>query len=188
MWRQRSKMKRAFLVHGWGGNPTSDWMDWAKKELEKKGYQVHALAMPDTHYPKMKKWIPHLTQVVGEPQATDIFIGHSMGCQTIMRYLQDLPANKIVDRAILVAGFVKLTGLTMEEEIIVESWLNTPLHLDKVKKHANFFIAIFSSNDPFVPLKENSQIFQTKLGAKIVVERNQGHFNDAQLPVLLEFI
>ena len=29
-------MKRAFIIHGWGGHPEERWYPWAKNELEKK--------------------------------------------------------------------------------------------------------------------------------------------------------
>lgn len=45
--------KNIFVVHGWEGGPDKDWMPWAKRELERKGYEVHLLSMPDPDYPKI---------------------------------------------------------------------------------------------------------------------------------------
>ena len=37
-------------------------------------------------------------------------------------------------------------------------------------------MAIFSDNDPFVPLND-SKIFKNKLNAKIIIEHKKGHFD-----------
>ena len=38
-------MKRVFIIHGWGGNPETEWIPWTKKQLEKKGFQVEVPEM-----------------------------------------------------------------------------------------------------------------------------------------------
>lgn len=183
-------MKRVIIVHGWGGSSETDFLPWAKEELEKKGYKVIMPNMPETDHPKIENWVPYLTQVVGEVRGDDIFVGHSMGCQTILRFLESLPEGEKVDKVILVAGFGSyLKGLTEEEQRIAQPWIDTPLDLDKVKIHANSFIAIFSDNDPFVPLGENRKLFEEKLGAEIFIEQSKGHFNEMpkERPDLFKF-
>lgn len=183
-------MKRAIIVHGWGGSAEKDFLPWAKEELENLGYEVIVPNMPDTDYPKIEKWVPHLAQVIAEVQESDILIGHSMGCQTILRFLEVLPEDKKAERVILIAGFGPyLKGLTKEEWQIAQPWIDTPLDLDKVRTKANSFITIFSDNDPFVPMKENRKVFEEKLGAQIIVEHDKGHFNNMpqEKPDLLKF-
>ncbi len=184
-------MSRVIIVHGWSGSSQRDFMPWAKKELKKMRYEILVPDLPDTDNPKIETWVPYLAQVIGEVRESDILIGHSMGCQTILRFLESLPSGKKVDKVILVAGFGPyLKGLTKEEQQIAQPWLDASLDLDKVKPHANSFVAIFSDNDPYVPLEENRKVFEEKLGAKIIVEHNMSHFNEGagitKLPVLLE--
>ena len=169
---------RVIIVHGWGGSPETDFLPWAREELQKKGYEVITPVMPEKDYPKIEKWIPYLAKVIGEVRETDNLIGHSIGCQTILRYLSKLPEDKKVDRVIFVAGFTSLMGLEPEDIKIRDVWLNTPLDFGKVKAHVNKFIAIFSDNDPYVSLEENRKIFEEKLGAEILIEHHKGHFND----------
>ncbi|MDO8618532.1 MAG: alpha/beta fold hydrolase [Candidatus Daviesbacteria bacterium] len=182
-------MSRVIIVHGWGGSPETDFLPWVKQELEKKGYEVIAPAMPDTEHPKIETWVPHLKEVVGEVRPDDILIGHSMGCQTILRYLEGLQEGQKVEKIILVAGFIELMGLEPNELEIRDAWLNTPLNFEKVKSHANKFIAIFSDNDPVVPLEVNRKVFEEKLKAEIFIEQGKGHFNDMpqERPDLLKF-
>lgn len=183
--------KRVFIVHGWGGYPEEGWFPWLKKELEQKNFKVFALSMPDTDEPKIETWVPFLAKQVGEPTENDYFVGHSMGCQTIMRYLETIGGKK-VGGVVLAAGFFHLQNLEDEnEEKIAKPWLETKIDLEKVSKTEKNFVAIFSDNDPFVPLSD-VEIFKDKLGAKIIIEHDKGHFDEEseikELPIVLDSI
>jgi hypothetical protein len=184
-------VKRVIVVHGWSGYPEECWFPWLKKELEKKGFAVIIPQMPDADTPRIETWVPHLAKIVGTPDKDTFFVGHSMGCQTILRYLQGI--NSRVGGAVFVGGFFqKLTNLENEEEKkIAAPWLTTPLDFAKIKKAAGKFTAIFSDNDPYVPL-ENAKDFEEKLGAKIVFVKNKGHMgasdNCPQLPEALNAV
>lgn len=187
--------KEIYIVHGWEGSPRNDWMPWAKKELTKLSYEVHIPEMPDTSHPKISTWVAFLKKVIKNPNKKTILIGHSIGCQTILRYLETLPENQKVDKVILVAGWITLTPMTTrtkEEQEIVKPWFETPIDLKKVKQQANSFIAIFSDNDPYVPYKENSKTYHEELDAKIILQKDQGHFSEdaeiTKLPILLELL
>lgn len=185
--------KRVFIVHGWGGSPNQkDWIPWLKKELENKGYLVKAPYMPNSGNPKIQTWIPYLNQVVGDVNQNTLFVGHSIGCQAIIRYLESLPYNKKVGGAIFVAGFFTLDYLETEgDKRIAAPWLETPIDFGKVKLHSDKFIAIFSDNDPDVSLS-NKEKFEEKLGAKTIVEHQKGHFSEdagiTQLPIALKSV
>jgi hypothetical protein len=169
-------MKRVFIIHGWGGYPKEGWFPWLKKELEKKGFKVEVPAMPETAYPKINAWVSHLKKIVGAADEETFFVGHSIGCQTILRYLETIKSKKI-GGAVLVAGWVHLTAAaleTEEEKKIAKPWLETPIGWNEIKKHR--FAAIFSDNDPLIPLSD-SKIFKSKLGAKIIIEKNKKHFS-----------
>jgi predicted alpha/beta hydrolase family esterase len=186
-------MKRAFIIHGWEGYPEEGWFPWLKKELEAKGYKVRVPAMPNSAEPDIKKWVGHLAKLVGKPDEETFFISHSIGCQTVLRYLESLEPGVKVGGAVLVAGWVHLKPEATEDEgamDIAQPWLETPLDWKKIKSHCSRFTAIFSDNDPFVPL-DDSKIFKEKLGAKIVMEKGLQHINGEagvkKLPIVLEF-
>src|SRR3989338_2892141 len=108
--------KRVFIVHMWDGRPTDGWYGWLKKELEQRGFKVYVPAMPKTSAPKIKPWIAHLSKIVGPPDKNTFFVGHSIGCQTILRYLETLPPNTRVGGAVFVAGWFTLMNLETKEE------------------------------------------------------------------------
>ncbi len=182
--------KRVFIVHGWGGYPEEGWFPWLKAELESRGFEVYVPQLPETDTPKINNWVPALAAVIGIPDENIYFVGHSMGCQTIARYLETVPESVKVGGAIFVAGFFK--SLTLEkdsEKEIADAWLKTPIDLIKIKSRLPKSVAIFSDNDPWVPL-DNENDFRDKLDSKIITEHNKGHFSGSdgtkELPIILE--
>ncbi|OGZ13471.1 MAG: hypothetical protein A2942_01355 [Candidatus Lloydbacteria bacterium RIFCSPLOWO2_01_FULL_50_20] len=185
--------KRVIIAHGWEGSPKEGWFPWLTQALEARGFEVHIPALPDADNPRIEKWIPKLQEVIGTPDEQTYLVGHSMGCQAIARYLATLPEAAKVGGAVFVAGFFKhLTGLENEPDVreTEQHWLDTPLDLNSVRAHLPKSIAIFSDNDPYVPL-DNQDDFRDKLGSEIVLKERMGHFkggNDGitELPVVLE--
>lgn len=184
-------MDRVFIIHGWDGYPEEGCFPWLKTELEKAGCAVYAPAMPEPLRPKIDTWVAFLKEQVGTPDEHTYFVGHSMGCQTILRYLETLPENVKICGAVLLAPWIHLTDEsyeTEEDSEIAKPWLQTLIRWDKIKSHSNKFIAIFSDNDPLVPLTD-SKIFEEKLGTQTVIEHNKEHFSGSsgikELPSLL---
>ena len=182
--------KRVFIIHGWDGSPEINWFPWLKKELEAKGFAVSVPQLPDAGEPRIAKWVPALAKAVGTADAETYFVGHSMGCQTIVRYLATLPENVKVGGAVFVAGFFQhITNLEQEPMGIDvdREWITTPLDTDKVRRHLPKSAAIFSDNDPYVSL-DNREDFKNKLGSEIIVLHAMGHFNEeagvTELPIV----
>ena len=116
--------KRAFIIHGWDGYPQEGWFPWLKAELEQRGFTVEVPSMPHPSKPTIEDWVNHLARLVGEPDEQTYLIGHSMGCQTILRYLASLNNQKI-GGAVLVAGFFELMPLEKEEEKAISEFIKT---------------------------------------------------------------
>ncbi len=192
--------KRVFIIHGWEGYPEEGWFPWLKKELEQKGFEVFVPAMPNTDEPKIEEWVPFLVDLVGVPDKNTYFVGGSIGCQAIMRYMETLPDNAKIGGVVFVSGWFDLKEFTYKEEPeyeeeardIVRPWIETPINFKKIKKITNNFVAIFSDDDPYVEIN-NKDIFKKELGAEIIIEHNKGHFRGNEdgvfkLPIVLEKI
>ncbi|MBI2583426.1 MAG: serine hydrolase family protein [Candidatus Aenigmarchaeota archaeon] len=186
--------KHVFIIHRWDGTPESDWYPWLKRELEQEGLNVKIPAMPDTDKPKIEKWVHFLEEQAGEINQNTFFVGHSIGCQAILRLIQKLPDDEKIGGAVLVAGWTNLNEETLEDEStrrIAMPWIETPILWKKILMHAKKFTAIFSDNDPYVPMTE-SGIFKEKLGANIIIENKKGHMTEedgiTELPSILESV
>lgn len=167
--------KRAFIIHRWDGLPDGDWYPWLRDELEQKGFKVTVPAMPDTSEPKIGAWVSHLRKIAGQPDEDTYFIGHSIGCQAIMRYLET--SNAKIGGLIFVAGWFHLKNLENEEvEEIAGPWLTTPINFPRIKERTSKITVFLSSNDPFDYSKENEIGFKELLSARVFMETNLGHF------------
>lgn len=183
--------KKVYIIHGWDGYPENGWFPWLKQELEKRGWLVVIPQLPNPEEPRIKNWIPALTEIAGVVDEQTYFVGHSMGCQTIVRYLENVPEGVSVGGAVFVAGFFKrLTGLEDDKitHSVVDEWLQTPIDFETVKKHLRKSVAIFSDNDPYVPM-DNREEFENILGSKVCIEQDMKHFSGStgtvDLPIAL---
>lgn len=181
--------QRVVIIHRWTSSPQGDWLPWLKGELEAKGYDVLVPAMPHTDTPTIDEWIEKLTHTVGEPDENTHFVGHSIGPQTIMRYLAQSRAK--VGKLVFIAGWFTLFDLEDEEDnAIARPWITRPIDFAAVKKAAASITVFLSDDDYFVPLEENKKIFEEKLDAKVIVRHGRKHFADedgiTELPEVLE--
>jgi hypothetical protein len=175
--------KRVFIIHGWQGNPSSNWFPWLKIELAKLGYEVSVPAMPNSYKPQAKEWISCMNKTIGNPTKSDYLVGHSLGVIAILRYLEQLQAGQEIGGAVFAAGFSD-NNLGINE---VSSFFDAPVNLDAIKEHCKKFIALHSDDDPYVPLA-HSEIFKEKLGAKLIIEHGMGHLLIAKFPDVLNAV
>jgi uncharacterized protein len=182
-------MKRAVIVHCWGGEPVYAWYPWVKEELKKNDYAVSVPEMPDADQPKVERWVSLLKEVIGEPDEDLVLIGHSLGCVTIMRYLESMGKDKMVGKVIFVAGFTDPLGFKE-----LENFFKKPLNYNKIKsKSKNGFVAIQSDDDPFVSEQYGNRLVE-EFDAKLIVKEDAGHMSGdldddsscSELPEVLE--
>ena len=187
-------MKKVYLIHGWGGSDSSEgWFGWLKDNLRENKIEVISFNMPNTDEPKIEEWVGFLEDNVKDFDGEIYFVGHSIGCQTILRYLEKLPENIKIKGCVLVAPWMELDENTISEEgeevkEIAKPWMETPIDFRRVKEKCDRFLAIFSDNDPYVKLDQVDK-FKNNLGAKIVVKNKEEHFNETkEISEILEFI
>lgn len=101
-----------------------------------------------------------------------------------------LPDSMNPQTNVSVSYLSKVVGIPNELEYEgykneLSSFFQTPVDWEEVKKHCSKFVAIHSTDDPWVLVKHNA-LFQEKFGAKSIVEQGRGHYNDKEYPVILE--
>lgn len=183
--------KRFVIVHRWSGGPTDDWRPWLVERLVEAGHEVILPSMPDSDVPVIEKWVEHLQSIVGVPNEGTYFIGHSIGCQAILRYFETV--DKKVGGAYFVAPWFNLANLEDEEtRAIAKPWIETAIDFEKVKNVCPNIVVLLSSNEPYGFIEENKKILEEKLDAKVRVLEKHGHFTEddgyTELPELLEEI
>lgn len=177
--------KQAIIIHGWESNPTEHWFPWLKFELEKNNFEVSTPAMPDTFFPKQNQWVQYLQEIAGAVDKDTFLIGHSLGVITILRFLENLPANQKIGGAILVAGFSESLAVVPE----IENFFEKPVDYDRIKNHCKNFVIINSDDDPWVSVAKG-EILHHELGGKIMILHNCGHLSqgtgDNKFPELVD--
>lgn len=186
-------MKKVYLIPSRGAHPNDLWYPWVKSTLVQAGYVVNIPHMPNPDSPQKADWLSALESRISEVDEDTSFIGHSVGCQAILRFLDRLPPGNRCGGVVLVAGWVRFPnweGRSKEQKAILEDWLHPTLDLSKVADRSKRFIALFSDNDEFVP-QENWAVCEKELHAKVMIKHGAGHFekrNMLELPEVVDAI
>lgn len=169
-------MKRVVIIHRWEGAPKSDWYQSVRKELESAGFEVMIPEMPDTEVPVIEKWVNKISETI-TPDENTFFIGHSIGCQAILRYLETIDVK--VGGAVFVAPWFRLDNLESEEVIqIADPWISTPMNFEKIRENLPKLKSFISSDEPYGFIMENTEKLQKELQSIVVLAPNQGHFTE----------
>ena len=177
---------RVFIIHRWDAKPSDDWYTWMATELTKMGFEVEVPLMPHPEAPVLSEWVNKLTQVVKAPNERTYLIGHSIGCQAIIRYLGTLIAAVNIGGVLLVAPWIHLVNLeNKESETIAKPWTETPIDWERAMMHSRKVGCLLSDNDPWVPVTE-AGVFKKNLKASVVIEHGQGHFTDQVSKIILK--
>ena len=172
-------MNKVYIVHCWDGTKDDGWYPWLDKELTNDNTTVYRFNMPNTDKPVIEEWVSFLDKQVNNLDENTYFVGHSIGCQTILRYLQSKDITNI-GGIVLVAPWLNLLDYAIEEEesyIVAKPWLTTPIDFEKVKKFTSNITCIFSDDDYFVSLSQKEE-FEKLLDAKTIVVNDKGHISE----------
>lgn len=171
-------MKKIYLVHCWDGTSSDGWYPWLAKKISDKNVDLIRFDMPNTACPKIDEWVGTLNSKVDFLNDETYFIGHSIGCQTILRYLETKEITKI-GGILFVAPWLDLLPEAIEDEEsynTAQPWINTPIDFEKIKQFTSNINCIFSNDDYFVSIEQEKE-FRNKLNAKTIIVNNKGHIS-----------
>jgi uncharacterized protein len=175
---------RAFIIHGYLSFPEEAWLPWMKRALEAKGCVVSLPAMPRPDHPVIHEWLDFIAQLIGEPDAATILVGHSMGVQAVLRYLETVgAAGKAVGQTLLVAGSFPLArseadAAAIDTPPVLRPWFTTGIDPEKVRRAAGACTVILSDNDRYIDTAAAAATFRATINAKVVIVPGGGHFNE----------
>ncbi len=181
----QSPRKRAFIIYGRGGYPAEAWQPWLKRELTRRGYQVALPTMPNADHPDMLEWLHLIAKLVGEPDRETVLVGHSLGCQAVLRYLEVVGAmGKAVRATVIIAGSLppELSIAEARKKVGADDallpWFTLGVDTRKVKAAAGRCTVILSEDDPYIPVKKAVATFRKQLNPTIIMKSGHGHFNE----------
>jgi hypothetical protein len=178
------------VVPRWGGTPASDCYPWLTARLREPSppafEPVRVLDMPRPEQPETSTWVPALAKAADAlPAERTVLVGHSVGCQTVLRYLAAQPEGRRFAGVLLIAAW-----WTVDEPWpSLLPWQEPVPHLERARSAAGRVTVLLSDNDPFTrDFERNGQLWRERLGADVRVVPGAKHFNAEQEPAVLEAI
>lgn len=179
---------RVLIVPRWAGSPTSDYYPWligALKARFGEGVEVRALAMPEPSAPRIDTWPPRLLAEAGEDRGAlrrTLLVGHSVGCQTVLRALAAMDEDASVAGVLLVAAWFRVDR---PWETIVP-WMADDYDVKRARARTPWLDVLLSDNDPFTAdFEATAADLRARAGAEVTVVPGAKHFNAAEEPAVL---
>lgn len=175
-----NNMKNVLILHGTDNNSQKHWFPWLKKELEKRGYNVWVPDLPHADKPNIERYNAFIFPRWEFTNET-IIVGHSSGSVAILGILEHLPKNRVINKAILVAGFTDDLDYDAVKEMFVK-----PFDWKKIKTKAKKFVLFHSDDDPYVPLWHGEKL-KKYLQGELIIMKGQRHFSTTTAPGYKKF-
>ena len=181
-------IEHIYIVPRWGGRPQDEWYVWLAAELQGRldHTDIHILDMPNPDQPTIESWPAALKAAVGtNPDMLEntLLIGHSVGCQTILRYLAELPDGVQVHGLLLVAAWWHVD----DPSEAMWPWLSAPFDIERAREAAGEVAVIISENDPFTAdYVQNKRLWEERMGANVTLTKRGGHFSKSVEPNVLD--
>lgn len=179
------KSNNIYVIHGYTSSSQSEWFPWLKKQFKNSPVKIDILNMPDSGDPHLEAWLNHLRKNVLNIDENTIFIGHSLGCVTALRYI--LEKNIKIKGAILVSGFINENPMDEQTESLQE-FVEAPLDIARIKNLISSRIVITATDDDIVPTEATQKLAEA-LDANLIILSSGKHFiardGYTDFPVLL---
>lgn len=177
-----------YVIHGYTSSSKSEWFPWLKEQFKEKNIKVYIPDMPDSDDPHLEPWLEHLRKNIVTVDENTIFIGHSLGCVTILRYI--LEKNIKIKGAIFVSGFINENPMKKQTEGLQE-FMEGDLDISRIKNLIPSMTVITAVDDDIVPTKATQKLAQA-LDAHLIVLEEGKHFiardGYTDFPILLNKI
>ncbi|MEK6968400.1 MAG: alpha/beta hydrolase [Nanoarchaeota archaeon] len=169
---------QAFIFHGYGALPQSNWFKWLKDELEKLGIKTFIPQFPTPGNHRPENWLKVLEKYPAIDENT-ILIGHSLGGSFVLSVLEK---HKAMASFIVGGPF----GLTHREvDTMIANFSNKTFDFIAIKNNCKEFHIYYSDNDDKVPLSHGEKLAK-QLGIAFTKTQGSGHFQFPSFPRLLE--
>jgi len=179
--------QRLIIIHGFMATPHNHWFQWLKTEAEKLDMHVSVPAMPEPESPDVNKWLNTIESTAGQSDENTWFVGHSLGCITILRYLTERCRECKAAGVIMVSGFSE----TVECLEVLSPFTDTTADLEQVVTGVKYRAVLASLNDDIVPPEKSLRLSQQLL-AEFCAIPDSGHFLDRDgyktLPSVFSFL
>ena len=179
-------MTRLCIVPRWSGGPDSDFYSWLRAQpavrARVREHLAPTIAQPGQ--PTIAAWVESLRQsTAGSDLGDTFFLGHSVGCQAVLRFLEQASEHVRVAGVLCVAGWWTVDRPWDS----IRPWIETPMDTGRVRRAGRRFSVLLSDDDPFTAdWRENERLWRERLGAEVRCVPGGKHFNAAEEPAVLD--
>jgi uncharacterized protein len=176
-------VKRIYIFPRYSGDENSDWYQKAKKELMLRDAQtlVIPLSFPNWDKPEIPEFLSFVEHAIplNELDETTYFVGHSVGCRAVLRFLNEMLKKK---QSLKIGGLMFVAGWWTIDNAWsqLEQWINFTADYPKIREMCNGnVITLLSDNDPYTyDYRQNKKHWEEKLKADVLVIPGAKHFNN----------
>ncbi|MBL7142464.1 MAG: alpha/beta hydrolase [Candidatus Pacebacteria bacterium] len=161
---------------------TKRWKETLAVKLG-KGFEVIYPKMPNPMNAKYKEWKIIFEKLLPFLRNNVILLGHSLGAAFLAKYLAE---NKFPKR--IMAVFLVSAPFSGKSKKYSLADFKPPKSLKNLEKQTNKIVIYYSKDDKVVPFSDMKKYVKALPGAKTVIFKNRGHFNQTELPELIKEI
>ena len=168
-------MKKVILIHGYTSSPKRRKNQIIAEELAKLGVECSIPALPGEERPHSQEWLKIIDKEVKKSDEPVVLVGHSLGTRAVLLYLDKF--NKKVDAVILMAPFNNnFKENRKRRDGKYADFFDYSLDIEKIKKLANKFIVVHSTDDESIDYQQGVDISK-ELGAELITYKDVGHLS-----------
>lgn len=160
-----------YIIHGYSASPADHWFFWLKEKLEEEKNEVTIVDLPTPLTPNPKEWNEALKKQIKTIDENSFFIAHSLGCITLLKFLEESSFKKQIAGYMLVSAFN--TSLPKLNQL--DSFLKRKLDYKKLENITKNKIVIGAKDDSIVPIILTERL-SFLLNADFIRLEKGGHF------------
>lgn len=190
-----TRIERIVIVPRWSGHARVDWYPWIREQLADAPQHIEVVELPRPSAPVIDECIAALGSALGtdlQALRSTLLVGHSVGCQALMRYLASLEPGRS-ERShhpggptlLCVAGWWAIDSPWPT----IEPWISTPISLAPLRANTSRIVVLLSDDDPFTAdWRANQLLWEERLGAQVEISQGGRHFNASEEPAVLDLV
>jgi serine hydrolase len=174
---------RILIMPRWSGTAASDFYPWLTRELTSRVPQVRVEVASLRPVPDRPEIDACLEELAGLDPSRTLLMGHSVGCQALLRALARLDAGIRAPALLCVAGW-----WTVDRPWdTIRPWIETPFDHARTAARCARIEVLLSDDDPFTrDAEETRRRFVEALGAHVEIVPGRQHFNASEEPAVLD--
>ncbi|MGB1274309.1 MAG: alpha/beta hydrolase [Nannocystaceae bacterium] len=185
-------MDQLLIVPRWSGRGTCDWYPWVTQQLEEKApkrfTEIRVFEYPNPDAPTIAETSAALTEVFDQlrPSWPGLaLVGHSVGCQALLRALAHSGMAGPCAGLLCVAGWWSVDKPWPS----IRPWVDRFVDFERARGSAGPTRVLLSDNDPFTrDWQGNASLWKSRMRADVSIVPGAKHFNQVEEPAVLEAI